>query len=47
MRDIKKARWIRPRNDYGEVCPMFKREFDADKEIKSAMEGDTEQDTLK
>lgn len=36
MSNIKKARWIRPEKDYGDVCPVYKRRFDSNKEIKSA-----------
>lgn len=36
MSMIKNAEWIRSKRDYGDVCPVFKREFACDKEVKSA-----------
>lgn len=36
MSDIKKARWIRPKKDYGDICPVYKCRFNPDKQIKSA-----------
>lgn len=36
MSNIKKARWIRPKKDYGDVCPVYRRCFNSEKEIKSA-----------
>lgn len=30
------AKWIQPVNDMGEVCPVFKKEFTAEKEIREA-----------
>ena len=36
MDDIKYTKWIRPKKDYGDVCPIYKCEFDSSKEIKAA-----------
>ena len=33
---IKNTKWIRPKKDYGDVCPVYKCEFDSLKEIKVA-----------
>ena len=37
MSNIKNARWIKPKKDYGDVCPVYRYRFDCDKEIKSAI----------
>lgn len=34
---LKDSHWIGSINDYGDVCPSFKKKFSADKEIKSAV----------
>ncbi len=34
--EIINAKWIKPKKDYGDVCPVYKCEFDAKKEVKSA-----------
>lgn len=36
MELIKTAWWIRPKSDFGEVCPLYFRELDFDKEICAA-----------
>ena len=36
MSNIKKARWIKPKKDYGDVCPIYRYRFECDKEVKSA-----------
>lgn len=33
---LKVAKWIRPKKDYGDVCPVFKKEFSCDGEVKKA-----------
>ena len=30
------AQWIRPASDYGEICPLFKREFTCSSNVKKA-----------
>lgn len=37
MQSIKNARWIKPKKDYGDVCPIYKCQFETEKEIKSAI----------
>ncbi|MBE7012070.1 MAG: alfa-L-rhamnosidase [Ruminococcaceae bacterium] len=34
---MKFAKWIRPKKDYGEACPIYKCEFEAKKQVKSAV----------
>lgn len=36
MNFVKTAKWIRPKKDYGEVCPLFKKEFLCNREVKKA-----------
>lgn len=36
MENIKKAKWIKPKKDYGEVCPEYRYRFECNKQIKSA-----------
>ncbi len=38
MKDlILQSKWIRPKKDYGDVCPMFMREFECGKKVKHAV----------
>ena len=36
MENIKNAKWIKPKKDYGEVCPEYIYRFECNKQIKSA-----------
>ena len=37
MENIKNAKWIKPKKDYGEVCPEYRYCFECDKQISSAV----------
>ena len=36
MDPIYKANWIKPATNYGDVCPVFKKEFKLDKKVLNA-----------
>ena len=36
MLNIVNAKWIKPKKDYGDVCPVYFRRFEVKKEVKSA-----------
>ena len=36
MSNIKNAKWIKPKRDYGDICPEYRYRFECNKQIKSA-----------
>lgn len=36
MSNIKNAKWIKPKKDYGDICPEYRYRFECNKQIKSA-----------